>query len=71
MIDEIRGTAIFDGMRGRRACDVNALAETLTRMSAFGACSAAALQNSEVNPLTVGPMGTVARNALIVPAAAK
>lgn len=70
MIDEIRGRAIFGGTRGRRACDVNAPAATLARMSEFGAGNAAALQNSEHSPLTVGPMGTVARKALIVPAAA-
>lgn len=67
MIDEIRGRAMLDGVRGAPPSDVDALADALSRLSVFAAANADRLETIDVNPFIVLPTGGVAVDALIVP----
>lgn len=67
MIDEIRGRAILDGVRGAPPADVEALAEALSRLSVFAAENADGIDSIDVNPFIVLPKGAAAVDALIVP----
>ena len=68
MIDEIKGRAVLDGVRGRPAGDVEALAETLAALSRFAAAHAESLETCDVNPFLVRPPGRggVALDAVLV-----
>lgn len=68
MIAELRGRAIFDGVRGRPAADVNALALTLARISELAWALRDRLAELDINPLLVRPRGggVVAADALVV-----
>jgi acyl-CoA synthetase (NDP forming) len=70
MIGEIRGAALLDGVRGRPACDREALAQALSRLSVFAAAQAGRFASIEINPLLVRPKGrgVAALDALILPA---
>ena len=73
MIAELRGAAILEGARGQPPCDVEALAEALSRLSVFAAAQRAQFTSIDVNPLLVRPkgQGAAALDALILtPAAA-
>ena len=70
MIDEIRGRAILDGVRGAPPADIAALAEALSRLSVFAAENAESIDSIDVNPFIVLPKGAAAVDALIVPRAA-
>ena len=67
MIDEIQGRAMFDGVRGAPPADLDALAETLARLSVFAAANAERIESVDLNPLIVRADGTLAVDALIVP----
>ncbi|MGB7181582.1 MAG: acetate--CoA ligase family protein [Burkholderiaceae bacterium] len=67
MIDEIRGRAVLDGVRGAPAGDVEALARSLAAMSVFAAANADNISSIDVNPFIVRPDGVFAVDALIVP----
>ncbi|MEC8063074.1 MAG: acetate--CoA ligase family protein, partial [Pseudomonadota bacterium] len=67
MIDEIQGRAMFDGARGAPSADLDALAETLARLSVFAAANAERIESVDLNPLIVRADGTLAVDALIVP----
>ena len=69
MIDELRGRALFDGARGAPPADIEALAETLSRLSVFAAAEADSLESVDINPFVVFKTGKggVALDALIVP----
>lgn len=66
MIDEIRGRAVFDGVRGARASDIDALACALSRLSVFAAENADRVESVDVNPFVLLPSGGVALDALIM-----
>ena len=68
MIGELKGRKILDGIRARPACDIDALAVTLSRLSLVAADHADRIAEIDINPLFVGPAGTgvVAADALIV-----
>jgi acyl-CoA synthetase (NDP forming) len=68
MIGEIKGAALFHGYRGSEPLDVDALAQTLSRMSLLIADHADRIREIDVNPLFVRPRGrgVVAADALIV-----
>lgn len=66
MVGEIAGRAMFEGARGAAACDVEALARVLVRISEFAAAHAADLESLDINPLRVTSEGVVALDALIV-----
>lgn len=67
MVSEIRGRAVLSGVRGAPACDVDALAECISRLSIFAACNATLLNSIDINPLILQERGVIAVDALIVP----
>jgi acetyltransferase len=68
MMSELRGAAIFAGVRGKPALDTDALADALVRISALAWAMRARLKEMDVNPLIVLPQGegVVAVDALAV-----
>jgi acetate---CoA ligase (ADP-forming) len=68
MLAELKGRAIFDGVRGRHALDVEALAGTLARISELGWAMRDRLAEMDINPLLVRPRGygVVAADAFVV-----
>ncbi|MDA1310392.1 MAG: acetate--CoA ligase family protein [Proteobacteria bacterium] len=69
MIDQIRGRAMLDGVRGAPPSDIAALADALSRLSVFAAANAESIESIDVNPFIVLPKGAAAVDALIVPGA--
>ena len=67
MIDEIRGRAILDGVRGAQAVDIEALAKAISTLSIFAAANADTIETIDINPFLVLPEGAVALDALIIP----
>ena len=67
MIDQIRGRAMLDGVRGAPPSDIAALADALSRLSVFAAANAESIESIDVNPFIVLPKGVAAVDALIVP----
>ncbi|HYM29654.1 MAG TPA: acetate--CoA ligase family protein [Candidatus Cybelea sp.] len=69
MIRDIRAYPILEGLRGRPPADVDALAETLSRLSAFTAAHADDIESLDLNPVMVRPKGkgVVALDAVLVP----
>jgi acyl-CoA synthetase (NDP forming) len=68
MIGELRGAAILKGARGKPPADLDALAETLSKLSLFAAAQKGQFSSIDINPLLVRPegKGVVALDALIV-----
>ncbi len=66
MIDEIRGRAMLDGVRGAAACNIDALADTLVDLSRFAADHAAQIDSIDINPLLATSDRVIAVDALIV-----
>ena len=68
MINEIKGAALLNGFRGQPALDVDALADTLSRLSLLISDHADRIAEIDVNPLFVRPagQGVVAADALVV-----
>jgi acetate---CoA ligase (ADP-forming) len=68
MIGELRGKAILEGARGKPAGDLDALAQTLSKLSLFAAAQRGQFSSIDINPLLVRPKGkgVVALDALIV-----
>jgi acyl-CoA synthetase (NDP forming) len=65
-IEKLRIRPLLDGARGRRAVDVDALADTLSRFSALVAALRDSVKEIDVNPLIAGPEGCIAVDALVV-----
>ncbi|MCK8783602.1 acetate--CoA ligase family protein, partial [Roseomonas sp. NAR14] len=57
MIRSLKGAPLLLGVRGRPPADVQALAEALSRLSAFAAAAGPRLLSAEVNPMLVLPEG--------------
>lgn len=68
MIAELKGRAIFDGVRGRPALDVEALALALVRVAELAWVLRDRLQEMDINPLLVRPRGSgvIAADALVI-----
>jgi acyl-CoA synthetase (NDP forming) len=68
MISGLRARAVFEGVRGRPALDVAALADTLVRVSELAWALRDRLQEVDINPLFVRPRGNgvAAADALVV-----
>jgi acetate---CoA ligase (ADP-forming) len=68
MIGELRGAALFGGVRGAPPADVGALADAVAALSRFAAAHADEIESIDVNPFLVRPEGegAVALDALIV-----
>ncbi|OWY61697.1 hypothetical protein B7486_62415 [cyanobacterium TDX16] len=67
MLDELRGRAMLDGVRGAEAVDVDALVDVIVRVGRLGLDLADVVAEVDVNPLVVTPKGVVALDALVVP----
>jgi acyl-CoA synthetase (NDP forming) len=69
MIRAIRSFRILEGVRGRPAADIDALAAALARLSALAAAHADAIETIDVNPFLVRAkgQGAVALDALVIP----
>lgn len=68
MIEEIKGTRILRGYRGQPEGDLEALADTLSRLSCLIADHGAEISEIDINPLFVRSkgQGVVAADALVV-----
>lgn len=68
MLAELKGRALFDGVRGRPALDVEALALTLVHVSELAWALRDRLQEMDINPLLVRPRGSgvIAADALVI-----
>jgi len=66
MIHEIRGVKLLQGYRGRPACNIDALADALSRLSLLVHDHADRIAEIDINPLFVNASGVVAADALIV-----
>jgi len=66
MLDELRGRALLEGVRGRPGVDRGAVAELVSAVSRFGAAAGARLRECDLNPVLAGPDGAVAVDWLMV-----
>jgi acyl-CoA synthetase (NDP forming) len=68
MIAEVKGARLLQGFRGRPAADLEALADTLVRVSHFAMHTEGQLAELDINPLMVLPsgQGVKAVDALVV-----
>jgi len=68
MIGELRGRAMLEGARGQPPCDIDVLAETLSKLSVFVAAQKGRFTSIDINPLLVRPkgQGAAALDALIL-----
>jgi acyl-CoA synthetase (NDP forming) len=68
MMGELRARALFDGVRGGEPLDVDALADTLARVSALAWQMREQIAEMDINPLLVLPkgQGVIAADALVV-----
>ncbi|MEI7711474.1 MAG: acetate--CoA ligase family protein [Rhodospirillales bacterium] len=57
MIRSIKGAPLLLGARGRKKADVKALANTLSRLSAFAVAAGPSLQSVDLNPVFAMPEG--------------
>ncbi len=57
MIRSIKGAPLLLGARGRKPVDIKALAETLSRLSAFAIAAGPRLQSIDLNPVFAMPEG--------------
>ena len=57
MIRSIKGAPLLLGARGRKKADVKALADTLSRLSAFAMMAGPTLQSVDLNPVFAMPEG--------------
>ena len=57
MIRSIKGAPLLLGARGRKKADVKALAETLSRLSAFAVAAGPKLESIDLNPVFAMPEG--------------
>ncbi|WP_420419863.1 acetate--CoA ligase family protein [Pacificispira sp.] len=67
MIDEIRGRAMLDGVRGAAKSDIDALASALSALSVFAVAHANWLESVDINPFLVLEQGGVGLDAVVVP----
>jgi len=66
LIRSLRGARIFDGLRGKPAADVHALAALVARLSQFAADHAGLIEEIDLNPVIVHERGLTVVDALIV-----
>ena len=57
MVDEVTGSRLLKGFRGRPACDMTALVDTLLKVSDLAVSLSDRVQEIEINPLAVLPEG--------------
>jgi hypothetical protein len=57
MIRSIKGAPLLLGARGRPVADMQALAEMLSKLSAFAVAAGPRLQSIDLNPVLAMPQG--------------
>ena len=73
MVMELRAAAIFHGVRGQPAVDVESIAEVLCALADFAMRAGDSLVSAEINPLIARPAaegGAIAVDALVIGRAA-
>jgi acyl-CoA synthetase (NDP forming) len=66
MLESLKGYKLLQGYRGAPAADLDAVCDTIARVSEFAADYADRVEEIDVNPLLARPDGAVALDALIV-----
>lgn len=66
MLEELKGKAMLDGVRGRPAVDRHALAALISNVSIFAAAAGGRLQELDLNPVMVNEKGVTAVDVLMV-----
>jgi acyl-CoA synthetase (NDP forming) len=66
MIDEVRGSALLRGARGRAKADVKAVVDTIMKVQRLAVDNEGRLAELDINPLAVLSKGVVALDALVV-----
>jgi acyl-CoA synthetase (NDP forming) len=66
MVDEVVGSALLRGARGRPKGDIKALVDTIIKVQKLAVENAGNLVELDINPLVVLPKGVVALDALAV-----
>ena len=66
MVDELRGRALLDGVRGKPPVDRAALARLISAVSRFGAAAGARLRELDLNPVLASEHGVTAVDWLMV-----
>ncbi len=68
LIDRLSIRKLLDGVRGKPAANIDAVAEALASFSVLAATLGDAIDEIDVNPIIAGPDGCRAVDALVVPA---
>jgi acyl-CoA synthetase (NDP forming) len=68
MLDELAGSAVLRGTRGRPAADRKSLVDAIMAVQHLAVDLAGEVAELDVNPLLAGPSGVVAADALVVKA---
>jgi acetate---CoA ligase (ADP-forming) len=63
---ELKGVRLFEGVRGRKPADVDALVDTIMKVQRLALDLAKDVREIDINPLMVRPRGAVALDALVV-----
>lgn len=66
MIGEIKGVKLLQGYRGKPPCNIEALADAISRLSLLAADHADRIAEIDINPLFVNADGVIAADALVV-----
>jgi acetate---CoA ligase (ADP-forming) subunit beta len=69
MLDELKGSAVLKGARGREAASREAIVDVLLKMGGEGGllvAHAGEIREADINPLIVSPTGAVAVDARFI-----
>jgi acetate---CoA ligase (ADP-forming) len=65
-VGELKGAALFEGVRGQPPVDVDALVDTVMKVQRLALDLAGDVRELDINPLVIRPRGAVALDALVV-----
>jgi len=65
-IGELKGAALFGGVRGQAPVDVDALVDTVMKVQQLALDLRGDVRELDINPLVIRPRGAVALDALVV-----